>query len=457
MDFKKINSVYFIGIGGIGMSALARYFKANGYAVAGYDLNPTLLTADMEKEGVDICFDDKVELIADEYRNQITTLVVYTPAIPANLKQLNYFKDNLFNVKKRSEVLGLLTHLQKGICVAGTHGKTTVSTMIAHLLKQSEVDCSAFLGGVSQNYKTNLLLSATSDFVVMEADEFDRSFLRLRPYLALITSADADHLDIYGDDTSVKESFREFAGLIKPGGILLSKKEIDLLFAVPDEVKHFSYSMDDSTADFYASNLHLIDGLYHFDLHTPQGLVTNITVGIPGLVNVENAIGACGAAYLAGVSEGAMRIAMPQFKGVRRRFEYRIKRDDLILIDDYAHHPEEIKATVTSVRALYPNKKLTGVFQPHLYSRTKDFHREFALSLSMLDELILLDIYPAREKPIVGVSAQMILDLVKLPVKVLSTKKELIEQIKNIKPEVLLMMGAGDIDKEIDKITESLK
>ena len=439
------------------MSALARYFKAMGFAVSGYDRTPTLLTGEMEKEGIQICFEDKVELITEEYKNQINTLIIFTPAVPSNHLQLNYFKENLFSVKKRSEVLGLLTYQKKGVCVAGTHGKTTVSTMIAYLLKESAVDCSAFLGGVSQNYKTNLLLSDASEYVVLEADEYDRSFLRLKPYLALITSTDADHLDIYGDDSHVKESFCEFAALVKPGGMLLTKKEIELTFKVPDEVEHFSYSLDNNSADFYAQNVQLLDGLYQFDLHTPERLITNIRVGIPGLVNVENAVGACAAAYMVGVSDEEIRKSLPHFKGVRRRFDYRIKRNDLVLIDDYAHHPEEIKATVKSVRALYPNKKLTGVFQPHLFSRTNDFHREFAQSLSLLDELILLDIYPAREEPIPGVNAQMILNLALVPVKILSTKKELIQNIRQLKPEVLLMMGAGDIDKEIDKVVEYLK
>ncbi len=457
MDFSKVTSVYFIGIGGIGMSALARYFKVNGYHVSGYDRTRTLLTGELEKEGIDIYFEDTVELISDSYKNQVTTLVVYTPAVPVNHLQLNYFKEHLFAVKKRSEVLGLLTHQRKGVCAAGTHGKTTISTMIAHLLKQSAVDCSAFLGGVSQNYKTNLLLSDKSDYVVLEADEFDRSFLRLTPYLALISSADADHLDIYGDDSSVKESFQEFAELVKPGGILLTKKEIDLKFRENNKVKHYTYSLDDESADFCAVNLKLIDGLYQFDLNTPNKPVCNIRVGIPGLVNVENAVGACSVAWLVGVKGDEMINSLPGFKGIRRRFDYRIKRDDLVVIDDYAHHPEEINATLKSVRALYPEKKITGVFQPHLFSRTSDFYKEFAEKLSGLDELILLDIYPAREKPMQGISSNMILELVDLPVKKLSTKKELLSDIKGLNPEVLLMMGAGDIDKEIDKVVEALE
>ena len=457
MDFSKVNSVYFIGIGGIGMSALARYFKANGYHVAGYDRTRTLLTNELEKEGIKIHFEDKVELIEEVYLNQVTTLVVYTPAIPSEHKQFNFFKENLFSVKKRSEVLGLLTYQRKGICVAGTHGKTTISTMISHLLKQSKVDCSAFLGGVSQNYKTNLLLSDKSEYVVLEADEFDRSFLKLSPHLALISSADADHLDIYGDDTSVKESFQEFASLVKSGGVLLTKKEIQLEFELGEDVKHYTYSLENIEADFYAKNIKLVDGLYQFSLHTPNKIIDGIRVGIPGLVNVENAVGACAVAYLVGVLEDEMKKSLPDFLGIRRRFDYRIKREDLVLIDDYAHHPEEINATIKSVRALYPSKKVTGVFQPHLFSRTKDFHKQFAESLSKLDELIMLDIYPARELPIKGVNSSMILKLVKLPIKKLSAKKELINDINELKPEVLLMMGAGDIDKEIDKVVELLE
>ncbi|MGQ1786910.1 UDP-N-acetylmuramate--L-alanine ligase [Saccharicrinis sp. GN24d3] len=457
MDFSRVNSVYLIGIGGIGMSALARYFKANGYAVAGYDRTETVLIGELQKEGIEIHFEDKVELIAGDYKNPVYTLVVYTPAVSPDHKQLTYFKEHLFTVKKRSEVLGLLTHQHKGICVAGTHGKTTISTMIAHLLKQSNVGCSAFLGGVSQNYKTNLLLSDKSDFVVLEADEFDRSFLRLKPYLALVSSADADHLDVYGNDSSVKESFQEFAYLVKPGGILLTKKEIDLAFKAGEGVKHITYSLEDKEADFFAENIRLVDGLYHFDLNAQGVLIEDITVGVPGLVNVENAVGACSVAYWVGATGMEIRSALSEFKGIRRRFDYRIKRDDLVLIDDYAHHPEEIKATIRSVRALYPDSKVTGVFQPHLFSRTNDFYKEFAQSLGKLDELIMLDIYPAREKPMKGVTSKLILDLVDLPVKRLTIKKELIKEIKSMKPEVLLMMGAGDIDKEIDKVVEVLK
>ncbi|MCW3788396.1 UDP-N-acetylmuramate--L-alanine ligase [Plebeiibacterium sediminum] len=455
MELNKIQSVYFVGIGGIGMSALARYFKANGFNVEGYDRTPTLLTSELESEGIGIHFEDDISLIKEEYKNPSNTLVVFTPAIPKDHQELNYFINNGFDVKKRSQVLGILTREHKGVCVAGTHGKTTISTMISHLLKQSEVDCSAFLGGVSQNYKTNLLLSETSDYVVLEADEFDRSFLQLTPYLALISSADADHLDIYGDDTSVKSSFKEFSTLVKDEGILLSKLEVDLDFESRTDVRHYTYSMNNTKADFFAENIRLDQGLYVFDLVTPNEKYQNLKLGIPALVNVENAVGACSAAILSGVKYDEIQKSLPEFKGIRRRFDIRLKTDQLILIDDYAHHPEEIKATIKSVRALYPEQRITGVFQPHLFSRTNDFHKEFAKSLSMLDELIMLDIYPARELPMEGVSSKMILDLVELDQKSISTKDNLLNEIKDLNPEVLLMMGAGDIDKEIDKITLS--
>ncbi len=452
MDFTKIKSVYFIGIGGIGMSALARYFIVNGFNVAGYDRTPTILTKELEEEGIDIHFEDNINAVGNAYCVSKETLVIYTPAIPKDHSELNYFINNGFAIKKRSEVLGLLTRERKGICVAGTHGKTTISTMVSHLLKQSKVDCSAFLGGVSQNYKTNLLLSTDSDYVVLEADEFDRSFLQLTPYLALISSADADHLDIYGDDSAVKDSFKQFAALVKPGGILLTKKEIELPFEAHQNVKHYTYSVDDSSADFYAENLRLNNGLYMYDLHTPQGLCKDVKLGIPALVNVENSVGACAAAILVGVEYDEIKKSLPQFTGIRRRFDYRIKTDGLVIIDDYAHHPEEIKATINSVKALYPDKKITGVFQPHLYSRTNDFYEEFASALSKLDELIMLDIYPARELPIEGVDSNLILNKVDIEQKMLSAKSELFRNIEQLNPEVLLMMGAGDIDKEIDKV-----
>ncbi len=455
MDLSLVKSVYFVGIGGIGMSALARYFKANGFFVAGYDRTETLLTGELVKEGLDIHFEDNVCLIPETYRDVNHTLVVYTPAIPKDHSEFNYFIQHGFNVKKRSEVLGMLTREKKGVCVAGTHGKTTISTMTSHLLKQSKIDCSAFLGGVAQNYKTNLLLSDKSDFVVLEADEFDRSFLQLTPYIALISSVDADHLDIYGTAGSVQESFQLFASLIKAGGILLSKKEIKYEFSVSEGVTHYTYSLMDENADFYACNIRLDEGLYVFDVKMSGGeVLRDLKLGIPALVNVENAVAACALAAIVGVDEREIKDALLSFKGIRRRFDYRVKTKDFVLIDDYAHHPEEIKATIKSARALYPQKKITAVFQPHLYSRTNDFYIEFAESLSLVDELILMDIYPARELPMEGVSSEMILNKADLARKVLSSKENLWQTIKAFKPEVLLMMGAGDIDKEIDAVTE---
>ncbi len=458
MQWENINSVYFIGIGGIGMSALARYFKAEGFRVAGYDRTQTLLTNELIEEGLEIHFSDDVRLIDDIYKDTQSTLVVYTPAIPKDHSELGYFKTNAFEVKKRSEVLGLLTREKKGICVAGTHGKTTISTMTSHLLKQSEVDCSAFLGGVSQNYKTNLLLSEESDYVVLEADEFDRSFLQLTPYIALISSADADHLDIYGNAGSVQESFQHFASLVKKGGVLVTKKEVKCEFNASAEVKHLTYSLTSNEADFFASNIILENGLYVFDVNSKDGTVLkNLKLGIPALVNVENAVAACALALLTGVKEQEIRDALFSFKGIRRRFDYRIKTDSFVLIDDYAHHPEEIKATIKSAKDLHPDKRITAVFQPHLYSRTNDFHREFAESLSLADELIMLDIYPARELPMQGVNSEMILKHVQLSKKMLTTKEQLYHTINDLDPEVLLMMGAGDIDKEIDKVVKQWK
>ncbi len=458
MQLKNISSIYFVGIGGIGMSALARYFKAEGFFVAGYDRTETILTNELVEEGMNIHFSDDVHLIEDVCKDPNSTLVVYTPAIPRENAELNYFRTNGFEVKKRSEVLGLLTREKKGICVAGTHGKTTISTMTSHLLKQSVVDCSAFLGGVSQNYKTNLLLSEESDFVVLEADEFDRSFLQLTPYIALISSADADHLDIYGNVGSVQESFQQFASLVKKGGVLVTKKEVKCEFVASAGVKHLTYSLINPDADFYALNIRLENGLYLFDVKSKEGSVlSDLKLGVPALVNVENAVGACALALLAGVKEQEIRDALLSFKGIRRRFDYRIKTDGFFLIDDYAHHPEEIRATIKSAKALHPDKRITAVFQPHLYSRTNDFYLEFAQSLSLADELIMLDIYPARELPMPGVSSEMILKHVQLSKKVLTTKEQLWNTINDMDPEVLLMMGAGDIDKEIDRIVKQWK
>ncbi|MCU4177121.1 UDP-N-acetylmuramate--L-alanine ligase [Carboxylicivirga sp. N1Y90] len=455
LQLKDIKSVYFIGIGGIGMSALARFFKYEGKEVAGYDRTQTDLTHKLEVEGISIHYTDDVDLISSTFKQQLSCLVVYTPAVPKDHTELNFFRDNGFTVKKRAEVLGLLTQGMDGICVAGTHGKTTISSMTAHLLKQSKVGCNAFLGGITNNYKTNFLHDVKSPYVVLEADEFDRSFLHLKPHFALVSAMDADHLDIYGDAEQVYAAFNEFVSLIGAGGALLHK--VGLPINEPDEeVEIFTYSLDEE-GDFYPTNLHLKNGLYQFDLQSPFGKISNVTLGIPGLVNVENAVGAMGLALLSGVEEDEIREALPKFSGIKRRFEYHVREEGMVYIDDYAHHPEEINATVKSVRAIYPEKELTVVFQPHLFTRTQDFAEGFAKALDKCDQIFLLDIYPARELPIEGVNSEMILKLMESE-KVKVVKKEaLLDELLKVKPELVLSLGAGDIDKLVPSLAEGLK
>lgn len=450
LQLDNIQSVYFIGIGGIGMSALARFFKHQGMNVAGYDRTVTKLTDALVKEGIEVSFEDNVESIAPAYKDKASSLVVYTPAVPSTHSEFNYFKVNGFEIKKRAEVLGLLTRGMEGICVAGTHGKTTISSMTAHLLKQSAIGCNAFLGGITRNYSTNFLFDEKSPFVVMEADEFDRSFLHLKPHLALISAVDADHLDIYGEASKVSEAFNQFAGLISPGGALLYKEGVSLELP-DDDVEVFTYSGSEE-GDFHPFNLKLKNGLYHFDLKTPFGKIKNLQMGIPGLLNVENAVGAMGLALLAGVEEEELRSALPAFEGIKRRFEYRIRENELVYIDDYAHHPEEINATVRSVRALYPQKEITVVFQPHLYTRTRDFAEGFAEALDRCDRVYLLDIYPAREEPIKGVTSNVIKEIMKMDEVKLVNYDELLKDLENKLPEVILTLGAGDIDKKVDDL-----
>ncbi|MCU4165096.1 UDP-N-acetylmuramate--L-alanine ligase [Carboxylicivirga caseinilyticus] len=455
LKLKDIKSVYFIGIGGIGMSALARFFKQQGMNVAGYDRTPTPLTDTLKQEGIEVRFDDDVESIPQTFKDKQSCLVVFTPAVPVTHAELQYFKKNNFQVKKRAEVLGLLTRGMEGVCVAGTHGKTTISSMTAHLMKQSEVGCNAFLGGITRNYATNFLLDEHSSYVVMEADEFDRSFLHLTPHLALVSAMDADHLDVYGEASKVYEAFNEFVQLISPGGALLYKEGLPLELP-DDDVEVFTYSAKEE-GDFYPFNLKLVDGLYKFSLKTPFGKIHHLKMGVPGLLNVENAVGAIGLSLLAGVDEDEIREALPNFKGIRRRFEYRIREENLVYIDDYAHHPEEINATVASVRALYPGKQLTVVFQPHLFTRTRDFADGFAEALDKCDRVFLLDIYPAREEPIEGVTSQMIVDRMQLEKVKLLKYYDLKEELKSDVPEVILTLGAGDIDKLTDDLEGHLK
>ena len=448
--------IYFLGIGGIGMSALARYFKAKDYRVAGYDRTESDLTRQLQKEGMDIHYEDNTELIPEDYRDPENTLVVFTPAVPSSLNELVYFTEKGFLILKRSQALGEITRHQRAICIAGTHGKTTTSTMTAHLLHHSHVDCNAFLGGISKNFDQNLQLSDKSDLVVIEADEYDRSFLTLSPYMAVITSVDADHLDIYRNEEEYRAGFEEFTSLIQPGGVLLLKKGLPVNPRIQKEVCFFTYAIDDPDADFHAQNIRVQNGEILFDFVTPDEVIEEIKLGVPVMINIENGIAAMALALLNEVASDEIREGMATFAGVKRRFDFHIKQDNLVFVDDYAHHPQELKACIESLRMLYKDKKICGIFQPHLYSRTRDFADEFAHSLSLLDELILLDIYPAREKPIKGVTSQMLLDKVTIDKKRVCTKSELEEYIRENDFQVLATIGAGDIELLVPKIKEIL-
>ncbi len=456
MNFEKIKHVYLIGIGGIGMSALARYFNIQGMHTAGYDRTPTPLTDELVSEGIEIHFEDKPTLIPGDMLSQKeSTMVIYTPAIPPNHYEFNYFIEREYLILKRAEVLGKIFSGKKGVAIAGTHGKTTTSTMVSHLLKSSHLDCNAFLGGISKNYNSNLLLSASSEYIVAEADEFDRSFLKLFPYLAIITSVDADHLDIYGSKEEVLKTFNLFARQISENGILIYKKGIELPLEGITKIHTFTYSITEE-ADFYPINISMQDSLFHFDLVTPIGPIKDLVLGLPGKMNLENATAAAAAAYLLGIHDEDMRKALATFSGVKRRFDYQCRTKDCIYIDDYAHHPEELMACITSARGVFPDKKITGIFQPHLYSRTKDFADGFAQSLSLLDEVILLDIYPARELPIEGVSSEMIFKNITCNEKTLCSKPQLMDILKGKKFEILITMGAGDIDAFVPEIKQLL-
>jgi len=446
----KYENIYFLGIGGIGMSALARFFNKMNKRVAGYDRVSSPLTQDLEKEGIAIHYTDNVTNIPSEYLSSKQTLVVYTPAIPKDHLEWNYFQKEGFEILKRAEVLGLISKASKTLAVAGTHGKTTISTMTAHLLNCSKLKANGFLGGISKNFNSNLVLAENTDLVVTEADEFDRSFLQLYPHKALISSMDADHLDIYGAKEQLQDSFFEFVNQIEDGGFLVQK--LDLPHPERENITRYTYSVNENKADFYATDIHLNIDTYQFNLSTPLGVFLNLELGVPGLVNLENAIGASALAILSGVEEAELREGLKSYMGVKRRFDYRIKNENLIYIDDYAHHPEELKAFISSVRAIYPNKKISGVFQPHLFSRTKDFAPEFAKSLSLLDELFLMDIYPARELPMEGVSSEIIFKDVKIQNKTLCNKENLMGILKPKEFEILLTLGAGDIDQFVSQI-----
>lgn len=458
MEMQKITSVYFVGAGGIGMSALARYFRAKGKQVAGYDKTPSDLTAALIEEGIRIHYMDDITLIPEDCKQIDSTLVIYTPAIPETHTELNYFKANGFTLMKRARVLGEITRTERGLCVAGTHGKTTTSSMLAHLLKQSHVDCNAFLGGILKNYNSNLMLSDKSDLAVIEADEFDRSFHWLNPYMAVITAVDPDHLDIYGTPAAYRESFEHFTSLIRPDGCLVMKKGLQLQPRLPEGTKLYTYSATEE-ADFFARNIRIGNGDILFDFVTPGGCIPDVKLGVPVKVNIENGVAAMTLAWLNGVTPEEIRGGMESFAGPVRRFDFHLKKDDIVLLDDYAHHPAELKASIQSVKELYPDKKVTGIFQPHLYTRTRDFAADFAASLSLLDELILLDIYPAREEPIPGVTSQIIFDRVTIPNKRMIRKEELLDLVQKEAAsfEVVLMVGAGNIDRLVEPVKQILE
>ena len=443
---KDFDSLYFIGAGGIGMAALERYFLAKGKRVAGYDRTPSDLTAELQNEGVHIDFEERPDLIPDYCRDPQRTLVVYTAAMPENSPLLTWFRERGFEVVKRARVLGIVTEHSKGLCFSGTHGKTTTSSMAAHIMQVSGVGCNAFLGGVLRNYNSNFLLSDTSPYSVIEADEFDRAFHQLSPYIAVVTSTDPDHLDIYGTPENYLEGFAHFTSLIKPGGALIMHTGLALQPRVSPEVTVYTYGREEG--DFHATRIVKGQGTITFSLVTPWETIDDIELGVPVDINIENAIAAMAACRLVNIPADAMRQAMATFQGPKRRFEFWLKEggdNGRVMIDDYAHHPDELRASIASVRDLYPGRKLTVVFQPHLYTRTRDFAPEFAQALSLADEVILLPIYPARELPLPGVSSEMILNAVKCPVKSIYEKKDFIDSIKMRNFEVLLTAGAGDI------------
>jgi len=440
------DNIYFIGIGGIGMSALALYFNAIGKHVAGYDKTKTTITDKLEDKGIAINFEDNIANVADRFLNLETTLVVFTPAIPKTHKELTYFINNRFNVMKRSEVLGLITENTFCLAVAGTHGKTTTTSILGHILNESNVELTAFLGGISENYNSNLILNG-SEVSVVEADEFDRSFLTLSPNLACITSMDADHLDIYGTADALKESFEAFANRIKPNGKLFVRNGLPL--------KGITYGIEDD-ADYSAKNIKIENGHYVFDVSTPSGIINNITFSLPGRHNLSNAVIALAMAVEFGCPSEQLAKALASYKGVKRRFTYQIKTDELVYVDDYAHHPSELNAVHNAVREMYPNKKVLAIFQPHLFSRTKDFADEFAQSLQQFDEILLLDIYPARELPVKGITSEWLLNKINNPNKKLISKSEIISEIQKTNASIILTLGAGDIGEEVKHIKQSL-
>ena len=454
MNIKDIKAVYFVGAGGIGMSAIARYFLKKGLVVAGYDKTPSDLTRQLEKEGMLIHYEENVDEIPHVCKQKEVCLVIYTPAIPADHQELMFFRDNGFEIQKRAQVLGTLTQAHKGLCVAGTHGKTTTSTMCAHIMHQSHLDCNAFLGGISKNYGTNYILS-DSDYVVIEADEFDRSFHWLRPWMSVITSTDPDHLDIYGTKEAYLESFRHYTELIQSGGALIIHRNLEMKENLQEGVRRYDYSLTEG--DFHAENIRIENGEITFDFISPIESIKDVQLGQPIPVNIENGIAAMAMAQLNGCTPEELKYGMKTYGGVDRRFDFKIKTDRIVFLSDYAHHPKEIYQSARSIRELYKDKHITAIFQPHLYTRTRDFYKDFADALSQLDEVVLTEIYPAREQPIEGVTSQLIYDNLKESVKKeMIRKDEVLNYVKNHKFEVLIVLGAGDLDNQVPQITEIL-
>lgn len=456
MEIKDIKAVYFIGAGGIGMSAIARYFIRKGMVVAGYDRTSSALTRQLENEGMLIHYEENVDDIPHACRNKETCLVVYTPAVSDNHKELLYFRNNGFEVQKRAQVLGTLTRTHKGLCVAGTHGKTSTSTMCAHIMHQSHVECNAFLGGISKNYGTNYILSDSSDFVVIEADEFDRSFHWLSPWMTVITSTDPDHLDIYGTKEAYLESFRHYTELIRPGGALIIHTDLEMKANVQDDVKTYTYSRD--KGDFHAENIVIEDGEITFDFVSPIENITGIKPGHPIPINIENGVAAMAMAQLNGCTANELKYGMETYRGVDRRFDFKVRNDKHVFLTDYAHHPKEILQSAKSLKELYGNRKITAIFQPHLYTRTRDFYQDFANSLSHFDEVILTDIYPAREQPIPGITSKIIFDNIKPGVeKQIIRKEDVLDFVKNRDFDVLVILGAGDLENYATQIAQIIE
>ena len=456
MELKDIKAVYFVGAGGIGMSALARYFLRKGMVVAGYDKTPSALTEQLGREGALIHYEENVDLIPHSCKNPKETLVIYTPAVPTDHTELVFFREKNFEIQKRAQVLGTLTRAHRGLCFAGTHGKTTTSTMCAHIMHQSSMDCNAFLGGISKNYGTNYILSDDSDFVVIEADEFDRSFHWLRPWMAVITSTDPDHLDIYGTKEAYLESFRHFTTLIKPGGALVIHRGLEMKADPQDGVSVYEYALDEG--DFHADNVKIENGEITFDFISPIENVRGISLGQPVPINIENGIAAMAMAQLNGCTAEELRYGMRTYHGVDRRFDFKLKTDRIVFLSDYAHHPKEIFQSARSIRELYRNRRITAIFQPHLYTRTRDFYRDFADSLSQLDEVILTEIYPAREEPIEGVTSQLIYDNLREGVdKQIVKKDDILQFVADHDFDVLVVLGAGDLDNQVPQIEAVLR